>query len=120
MSSQDIEDGVAEVEQLFDSLTQGYVDEIKRKIDQFSSQKRQLEEQTAKLKDNTDRFDVSEWRMAVESYNQARFDNALHWLIAMEKDETLDRLRKMSPDHKAAILDLERQITVVKLNKAEC
>ncbi|KAI0454092.1 hypothetical protein F5B21DRAFT_476531 [Xylaria acuta] len=146
MSSQEVEDAVAEVEQLLDDLKQGYVDvsqlrndlkqredttqqivndlrrrrgEVRGRIDQLALQKRQLEEQTAKLKDDSDKFDIVRWRRATESYKQARFDNALHWLIAMEKGETPDRLRNMSLDHKAAILDLERQITAAKLNKAE-
>ncbi|KAI8950559.1 hypothetical protein F4801DRAFT_602305 [Xylaria longipes] len=145
MSSQDVEDAVAEVAQLLDDLKQGHVDVnqlksdlkqredatkeivgalrrrrdvMKDRIDQLASQKRQLEEQTAKLKDDSGKFDMAKWRKATESYKQTRFNNALHWLIAKDKDETLDRLRDMSPDHKAATLDLERQITVAKLDIA--
>ncbi|KAI0531738.1 hypothetical protein GGR58DRAFT_518288 [Xylaria digitata] len=148
MSTQDVQDVVAEVEQLLSDVEQNYVDVnqledeldehaaattatedklrlwkngIKERIKQLASRKREIEEQSTKLKlkNTAGKFDVAELRRATQSWNQARFDNALHWLLIMEEDETLDRLRNMSPHHKAAILDLERQITVEKLDKSE-
>ncbi|TGJ84449.1 hypothetical protein E0Z10_g4297 [Xylaria hypoxylon] len=146
MATQDVQNVIAEGDELLDTFQQGFIDinkirdELKNNtnatdevtghtntsednmrdnVTRLALRIRQIKEQGARLKDNTGKFNMAEWRIAMQLYNQARFDNSLHWLIAMEKDETLDRLRNMSPDHKAAILDLEQQITAEKLTKAE-
>ncbi|KAI0424495.1 hypothetical protein F5Y09DRAFT_347651 [Xylaria sp. FL1042] len=146
MSSQQIENVVTEVEQLLDILDDGSRDvdqlkndleqsaertkdkgyslhsrrdDIRNEIDQLVLQKMQLAEQIALLKNNAGKFDMVKCQRVAESIHQAQFDNALHWIVVMEKGEVLDRLRGMSPDHKAAILNLEQQITVEKLDKVE-
>ncbi|KAJ8131452.1 hypothetical protein O1611_g2169 [Lasiodiplodia mahajangana] len=82
---------------------------------QMKSQKSKLEDDTAKLKDGTGRYDLDEWQKMAESYKQTCFDNALHGVMAMDPDESLDRLRNMSSDHMAALLDVERDHLACRL-----
>ena len=77
-----------------------------------------LEDDTRRLKDDNGKFDLAKYKRMAEEAKQKQLDNMLHLVLANE-DETLDRLRNMSPEHKAALLNLEKDLAGEKLEAAE-
>ncbi|GAP90342.1 putative flagellar attachment zone protein 1-like isoform X2 [Rosellinia necatrix] len=143
MASQDVDDVVAEVTQLLDDLEHDHVDieefqddlegmeEMARKdsrsvriwndgtrfkTGQITSLQEQIDDSTAQIEAA---LDMADCQGASRSYKQAKFHNALDWILAMDEDESLDLLRNMSADHKAALLNRELQAATEKLHRAE-
>ena len=108
---------------IFSQVDNGVVEEAKAALERMPLAKQQvrdemremtrraekLEERTAGLKGDDGKFDLQKYLRAAEKVKQKEFDHILH-LVLMNEDQTLDRLRKMSPEHKAALLNLEKEL----------
>jgi septal ring factor EnvC (AmiA/AmiB activator) len=55
----------------------------------------------------------------MQSFEKLRFEYSLQWVLLMERDETLDRLRNISCDHMTALLNLEQQLLIEKPETAK-
>jgi predicted RNase H-like nuclease (RuvC/YqgF family) len=71
------------------------------------------------LKDNDGEYALGRYQQAKRTCEDARFRSGLYWVLGMDENETLDRLRAMSQDHKAEILNLETKIARRKAEEAE-
>lgn len=90
--------------------------EVEDELEKMISRANKLADGTGRLKDDNGKFDLAKYNRIAKAAKQKQFDNILHLVLATE-DETLDRLRNMSPEHKEALLNLEKELAERQLGE---
>ncbi|KAI0480028.1 hypothetical protein GGR56DRAFT_671182 [Xylariaceae sp. FL0804] len=84
---------------------------------QLQHEKVRLEQRIQTLrKPDGSGFDMAKYKNAVAAYKQAVFDSTIHLTMA-DNEGTLDHIRNMSPQHKDALLNLERELVQERLGE---